>query len=70
MKIINQHPVLVGKRQYGIWRVKAYFPNDKPTHYKDYKACSRPEAIRQYLMEFGKVEGIVDAFFLEKPIDK
>lgn len=70
MKIINKHPVLIGGRQHGIWRVKAYFLNDKHIHYKDYEACSRTDAIHQYLMEFGKVEGIVEAFFLEKTIDK
>lgn len=62
MKIINGFPKLVGRGQYGIWRVTAYF-TDGRTHSKDYEAFTMAQAKRSYLMEFGPVRGEVHAEF-------
>lgn len=61
MKIFTQHPVLVGKGSWGIYRVTAN------GHSRDYYAFTTTEAKRRYLMEFGRVHGEI---FVEKVLDK
>ena len=68
MRIINDFPVCVAKRQYGIWRVTAHFTNGN-THFKDYETSTMAQGLRSYLMEFGPICGTVHAKF-QKPIDK
>ena len=69
MRIINGFPVCVGRGQYGIWRVTAYF-TDGRTHFKDYEAFTMAQAMRSYLMEFGPVHGEIHAEFQKKMLDK
>lgn len=56
MKFINHPPQLISKGQWGVWRVTATY-QDGSTHSADYEAFTKVEAIRRYLMEFGKVRG-------------
>lgn len=56
MKFINHPPQLISKGQRGIWRVTATY-QDGRIHSANYEAFTRAEAIRRYLMEFGKVRG-------------
>ena len=68
MRFINNPPQLIGRGQYGIWRVTAYF-TDGRTHSKDYEAFTTAQAKRSYLMEFGFVRGKVLAEFI-KPLER
>ena len=65
MRIINGFPVCVGRGQYGIWRVTARFADGR-THFKDYEAFTMAQAMRSYLMEFGKVRGEIHAKIIQK----
>ena len=56
MKFINHPPQLISKGQRGIRRVSATY-QDGRIHSANYEAFTRAEAIRRYLMEFGKVRG-------------
>ena len=56
MKFTNHPPQLLSKGQWGIWRVTAN-SQDGRSHSANYEAFTRAEAIRRYLMEFGKVRG-------------
>ena len=69
VRFIHGSPMLVGKGQYGIWRVTAHF-TDGRIHSKDYEASSIAHAKRCYLMEFGTVRGTLHAEFQKKGIDK
>lgn len=67
-QIINTPPVLIGKRQWGIYQVIAYY-SDGRVNSKSYECFTPVEATRRYLMEFGKVIGKIEINF-QKPIDK
>ena len=56
MKFINHPLQLISKGQWGIWKVTAIY-QDGHAHSANYEAFTRAEAIRRYLMEFGKVRG-------------
>lgn len=56
MRFIHYPPQLIGKGQWGIWRVTVTY-QDGHTHSADYEAFTMVEAKRKYLMEFGKVCG-------------
>ena len=65
MKFINHPPQLISKGQWGIWRVTATY-QDGRTHSANYEAFTRGEAIRRYLMEFGKVRGEIHVEIIQK----
>ena len=66
MKIINHPPQLIGRGQWGIWRVTVIY-QDGHIHSADYEAFGRAEAMRRYLMEFGAVhQGCVYTEFIKK----
>jgi hypothetical protein len=65
MRIISQHPRLIGRGQWGIWRVTAIY-QDGRTHSANYEAFTMAEAKRRYLMEFGKVRGEIRAEMIQK----
>mgnify|MGYP003307165509 FL=1 len=65
MQFISQPPRLIGKGQWGIWRVTATY-QDGRTHSADYEAFTMCEAMRRYLMEFGKVRGEIHAEIIQK----
>ena len=67
-QIINTPPVLIAKRQRGIYQVIARY-SDGHINSKSYKCFTPVEATRKYLMEFGKVMGKIETNF-QKPIDK
>lgn len=56
MRFISSPPQLIGKGQWGIWRVTVTY-QDGHIHSADYEVFTRAEAMRKYLMEFGKVRG-------------
>jgi hypothetical protein len=60
MRFISYSPQLIGKGQWGIWRVTVTY-QDGRTHSVEYEAFTRAEAKRRYLMEFGKVRGEIHA---------
>lgn len=65
MKIVNRPPQFIGKGQWGIWRITATY-QDGHTHSADYEAFTMAEAMRRYLMEFGKVRGEIHAKIIQK----
>lgn len=65
MQFISQPPRLVGRGQWGIWRVTAIY-KDGRIHSADYEAFTMTEAMRRYLMEFGKVRGEIHAEIIQK----
>ena len=65
MKFINHSPQLISKGQWGVWRVTATH-QDGSTHSVDYEVFTRAEAIRRYLMEFGKVRGEIYVEIIQK----
>lgn len=67
-RIISTPPVLIAKRQRGIYQVTAHY-SDGRTHSKSYECFTPVEATRKYLMEFGKVIGKIEVN-LQKPLDK
>ena len=69
MRFISQPPRLVGRGQWGIWRVTATY-QDGHTHSADYEAFTMSEAKRRYLMEFGKVRGEIHVEIIQKSLDK
>ena len=69
MQFISQPPRLIGRGQWGIWRVTATY-QDGHTHSADYEAFTRAEATRRYLIEFGKVRGEIHAEIIQKRLDK
>jgi hypothetical protein len=60
MRFISYSPQLIGKGQWGIWRVTVTY-QDGRTHSVEYEAFTRAEAKRRHLMEFGKVRGEIHA---------
>lgn len=68
IQIINTPPVLIAKRQRGIYQVIAHY-SDGHTNSKSYECFTPIEATRKYLMEFGGVIGEIKVNF-QKPIDK
>ena len=68
MKIITYPSQLISKGQWGIWRVTATY-QDGHTHFADYEAFTMAEAMRRYLMEFGRVRGEIHATFIKKTLD-
>lgn len=68
MRFICYAPQLIGKGQWGIWRVTVIY-QDGRTHSADYEAFTRSEALRKHLVEFGKVRGEIQISFI-KPLDK
>jgi hypothetical protein len=68
IRIISTPPVLIGKRQWGIYQVTAHY-SDGHINSKSYECFTPVEATRKYLMEFGRVTGKVETNFL-KPLDK
>ena len=67
-RIINTPPILIAKRQRGIYQVTAHY-SDGHTNSKSYECFTPVEATRKYLMEFGKVMGKIEVN-LQKPLDK
>lgn len=65
MRFICHPPQLIGRGQLGIWRVTATY-QDGRTHSADYEAFTMCEAMRRYLMEFGKVHGEIHAKLIQK----
>lgn len=65
MRIICNPPRLIGRGQWGIWRVTAIY-QDGRSHSADYEAFTMVEATRRYLMEFGTVHGEVHAKIIQK----
>lgn len=65
MRFISHPPQLIGKGQWGIWRVTVTY-QDGHTHSADYEAFTRAEATRRYLMEFGKVHGEIRVKIIQK----
>ena len=65
MRFICYPPKLIGKGQWGIWRVTVTY-QDGHTHFADYETFTRAEAMRKYLMEFGKVHGKIHAELIEE----
>ena len=65
MQFISQPPRLIGRGQWGIWRVTATY-QDGHIHSADYEAFTMAEAMRRYLMEFGKVRGEIHTEFIKK----
>lgn len=65
MQFISQPPRLIGRGQWGIWRVTATY-QDGHTHSADYEAFTRAEAMRHYLIDFGKVRGEIHAEIIKK----
>ena len=65
MQFISQPPRLVGRGQWGIWRVTVTY-QDGRTHSADYEAFTMCEAMRRYLIEFGKVRGEIHAKLIQK----
>ena len=68
IQIINTPPVLIAKRQRGIYQVIAHY-SDGHTNSKSYECFTSIEATRKYLMEFGGVMGEIEVNF-QKPLDK
>ena len=66
--IINTPPILIGKGQWGIYQVTAYY-SDGRINSKNYECFTLAEATRKYLMEFGRVMGKIETKF-QKPLDK
>lgn len=64
MQFISHPPRLVGRSQWGIWRVTVTY-QDGHTHSADYEAFTRAEAMRRYLIEFGKVRGEIHAKIIQ-----
>lgn len=69
IQVITQPPRLIGRGQWGIWRVTATY-QDGHTHSADYEAFTMVEAERRYLMEFGAVYGEIHAEIMKKSLDK
>lgn len=67
MQFISQPPRLIGKGQWGIWRVTATY-QDGRAHSADYEAFTMAEAKRRYLIEFGKVRGEIHAEIIQKKV--
>ena len=67
-QIINAPPILIAKRQRGIYQVTAHY-SDGHTNSKSYECFTPTEATRKYLMEFGGVIGKIEINF-QKPLDK
>ena len=67
-QIISLPPVLIAKRQRGIYQVIARY-SDGRVNSKSYECDTPVEATRKYLMEFEKVMGKIEVNF-QKPIDK
>lgn len=67
-RIISTPPILIAKRQRGIYQVTAHY-SDGHTNSKSYECFTPVEATRKYLMEFGKVMGKIEVN-LQKPLDK
>lgn len=67
-QIINTPPVLIAKRQRGIYQVVAHY-SDGHINSKSYECSTPVEATRKYLTEFGKVIGKIEINF-QKTIDK
>lgn len=67
MQIICHPPRLIGRGQWGIWRVTATY-QDGHTHSADYEAFTMAEAKRRYLIEFGKVRGELHAEIIKKKV--
>ena len=67
-QIISLPPVLIAKRQKGIYQVIVHY-SDGRINSKSYECYTPVEATRKYLMEFGKVMGKIEVNF-QKPIDK
>lgn len=67
-RIISTPPVLIAKRQHGIYQVIARY-SDGRINSKSYECHTPVEATRKYLMEFGKVIGKIEINF-QKPLDK
>lgn len=66
MKIIIKPPVLISKGCYGIWRVKVLYFDGRKCE-QDYVAFTSAEAIRRYMMEFGRVsQGSIHAECIKK----
>ena len=65
MQFISQPPRLVGRGQWGLWRVTVTY-QDGRTHSADYEAFTMCEAMRRYLIEFGKVRGEIHAKLIQK----
>ena len=60
------HPIqLIDRGQWGIWRITTVY-QDGRIHSADYEAFTRAEAMRRYLMEFGKVRGEIHAEIIQK----
>lgn len=56
MYFICHPPRLIGKGQWGIWRVTATY-QDGRTHFADYEGFTSCEVMRRYMMEFGAIHG-------------
>jgi hypothetical protein len=71
MRFIHYPPQLIGRGQWGTWRVTVTY-QDGHTHSADYEAFTMTEAKRRYLMEFGAVHGgeIHVEIIQEKTLDK
>lgn len=67
-RIISTPPVLIAKRQLGIYQVIVRY-SDGRVNSKSYECYTPVEATRKYLMEFGKVMGKIEINF-QKPLDK
>ena len=67
-RIINTPPILIAKRQWGIYQVVAHY-SDGRVNSKSYECFTPVEATRQYLMEFGKVIGKIEINF-QNPLTK
>ena len=66
MRFIVEHPVLIGKGCYGIWRVKVIYLDGRK-HEQDYVTFTSSEAKRRYMMEFGAVhQGCMYTEFIKK----
>jgi hypothetical protein len=70
MRFISYPPQLIDKGQWGIWRVTVTY-QDGRTYSADYETFTRAEAMRWYLMEFGKVRGgEIHAEIMQTSLDK
>ena len=65
MQFICYPPRLIGRSQWGIWRVTATY-QDGHIHSADYEAITSVEAKRRYLIEFGEVRGEIHAEIIQK----
>ena len=66
--IISTPPVLIAKRQRGIYQVIAHY-SDGRVNSKSYECFTPVGATRKYLMEFGSVMGKIEVI-LQNPLDE